>query len=332
MTNISVDDLKLINMIANQGSFAKATFILNLTRPSVSRRIKAIEKNLQILLFKRTTRKLELTDEGKRFLLHSVAIEQQWNQAIGEIRNQKIEPTGKLTVCSLDLLNRRLAQYCLTDFLTLYPKIELNLLTTHGGPEANKFEADLMLHISPIREPTFINEPIVLCHRRFYASPTYLAKNGVPQHPSELGAYHAIECYEAARECEGGHWLWFEDEVAYRVKINSRMRCDELEVATHMAINDYGIAWLPDFMCRQHVAEGRLIALFDGKYADSVPVYAIYRRNQYCPSTIQAFIHFMRYNKMLGEPLASQENDFADPAVSGLGNVLIDPLALNRPV
>ncbi|RTR39208.1 LysR family transcriptional regulator [Shewanella canadensis] len=308
MTSISVDDLKLINMIACQGSFAKAADMLNLTRPGVSRRIKSIEEILQISLFKRTTRQLELTDEGRRFVEHTMAMEQLWIQAIGEIHNQKAELKGKLTVCSLDLIHRRLAQYCLTDFITQYPQIDLKLLTSYGRPEANKFDADLILHISPIKEQSFISDPLIECHWPFFASPAYLAKNGVPQHPSELGAYHTIECYDPEHESESGTWRWYEDELSHKVKIESRMQCDELEVAMHMALNNCGIAWLPDFLGRQYVAEGRLVALFDGKYADPVQIYAIYPRSQYYPSITQAFIHFMRYNKLFGEPLPSQYN------------------------
>ncbi|MFC1503088.1 LysR substrate-binding domain-containing protein [Pseudomonadota bacterium] len=299
MANISVDDLKLINLIASQGSFSKAADILNLTRPSVSRRIKSVEDSLQILLFKRTIRQLELTYEGRRFIEHTVAMEQQWIQAIGEIQSQKAEPT----VCSLDLLNRRMAQYCLADFLGQYPKVDLTLVTTHGMPGDNKFDADLMLHICPLDEQAFISEPLVLCHRRFYASPAYLAKNGVPQHPRELGAYHTIDCSESAREREMGYWSWYEGDLSYQVKITSRMQCDELEVAMHMALKDYGIVWLPDFLVRQYVADGRLVSLFDGNFADAVPIYAIYPKSQYCPSATKAFIHFMRYNKLFGMPL-----------------------------
>jgi len=308
MINLSVDDLKLINLIASQGSFSKAADILNLTRPGVSRRIKTIENSLQISLFKRSTRKIELTYEGQSFIEHTMAMEQQWIQAMGKIQTQKAEPTGKLTVYSLDLLNRRLAKNCLTDFLTQYPKVELTLLTTHGQPESNKFNADLMLHITPLDEQAFINEPLILCHRRFYASPGFLAKHGMPQHPRELGAYHTIECLKSVRDCEPNHWLWFEDEIPHQVKINSRMQCDEMEVAMDMALNDYGIAWLPDFLCRQYVAQGRLVTLFDGKFAHAVPTYAIYPRSQYCPSTTRAFIHFMRYNKLLGVPLLPQND------------------------
>ncbi|MGF1761665.1 LysR family transcriptional regulator [Photobacterium sagamiensis] len=306
MINLSVDDLKLINLIANQGSFAKAADMLHLTRSGVSRRIKSIEDRLQIKLFKRTTRQFELTYEGRRLIEHTVAMERHWIQAMGEIQTQKAEPTGKLTVCSQDLIHRRLAQYCLTDFLTQYPKIDLTLLTTHGLPEINKFDADLMLHISPLNEQAFINEPLVLCDQMFYASPAYLAKNGVPQHPRELGAYHTIECIESARQREIGYWSWHEDEIPHQVKINSCMQCDELEVVMHMALNDNGIVQLPEFLCRQYVAQGRLVALFDGKFANSVPIYAIYPKNQYYPSTTRAFIHFMRYNKLFGVPLPPQ--------------------------
>ena len=308
MMNISVDDLKLINLIATQGSFAKAADTMNLTRPSVSRRIKAIEDSLQIMLFKRTTRQLELTFEGRRFIEHTMAMEQQWIRAMGEIQTQKAEPIGKLTVCSQDLINRLLAQHCLKDFLAQYPKIDLTLLTTHGLPETNKFEADLMLHIIPLNEQAFISEPLVLCHRRFYASPAYLARNGVPRHPRELGAYHTIECFETARPREVDQWTWLEDELLHKVQINSFLHCDELEVAMHMALNDCGIVWLPDFLCQEYVAQGRLVDVFDGKYATTRPVYAIYPRSQYYPSTTRAFIHFMRYNKLLGVPLPPQDH------------------------
>ncbi|MGF1760265.1 hypothetical protein L4D76_20510 [Photobacterium sagamiensis] len=62
----------------------------------------------------------------------------------------------------------------------------------------------------------------------------------------------------------------------------------------------------PNFLCRQYVAQGRLVVLFDGKFAHVVPTYAIYPRS--CPSTTQAFIHFMRYNKLFGLPLSPQNN------------------------
>ncbi|MFC1502868.1 LysR family transcriptional regulator [Pseudomonadota bacterium] len=310
MTNISVDDLKLINHIACHGSFAKAADMLNLTRPSVTRRVKSVEDSLQILLFKRTTRQLELTCEGRLFVEHSMAIEQQWIQLMGEIQSQKNEPAGKLTICNLDLLNRHLTKSCLADFLAKYPKIELTLLTTHDLPETNKFDADLMIHITPLNEPAFISEPLFLCQYKFYASPAYLAKNGVPQHPRDLGDYHAIEC-STDLWSETDYWLWFEDEISHQVKINSRMRCDEMEAAKNMALNDYGIVWLPDFLCRQDVTEGRLVPLFDGKFANFVPIYAIYPRSQYRPSAIKAFIHFMRYSNLFGMPLPPPKDDIS---------------------
>ncbi|WP_299788843.1 LysR family transcriptional regulator [uncultured Shewanella sp.] len=303
MHQISLDDIRLVNLIAKVGSFARAADANDLPRPSVTRRIKQLETYLGVILFQRSTRQLSLTPEGEVFLQHCQAIDMEWQQATERMKNTGAEPSGKLRVSALGLFNRTIAGPILSQFVNQYPKIDLELTSTWSAPDASKFDFDLMFNTKPLDDKSFISEVLTITDRDFYASPDYLARIKVPQTPLDMSTLDLIILNYT--DLENGQWLWQDESTVRSMAVQSHLKLDEAEAALQMTLLGHGICWLPDFVCEKHLAEKKLVRLFDGSFATPGPLWAIYPRTPYENQRMRLFIEMAKSSELLGKPVVN---------------------------
>ncbi|SDK38058.1 DNA-binding transcriptional regulator, LysR family [Ferrimonas sediminum] len=300
MHQISLDDIRLVNQIARVGSFARAADTLSLPRPSVTRRVKQLEQFLGVSLFQRSTRKLALTPEGEAFLQHSQTIEAEWKQVTERMKTTTGEPSGRLRVSALGLFNRVIAGPVLSQFVRQYPKIDLQLKSTWSAPDATKFDVDLMLNTKPLDDKSFVNEPLSLTKRDFYASPDYLNKAGFPKDIKDLCNHDLVALNYT--DLNDGEWYWQDGDQLRTLQVRSHLSLDEAEAAVQMTLLGHGICWLPDFCCQQYLDNGQLARLFDGRFGTPGPLWAIYPRTPFENHRMRLFIEMARASQLLGEP------------------------------
>ena len=298
MHRISLDDIHLINLIAKKGSFASAAALLNLPRPNVTRRVKQVEEFLGVMLFQRSTRRLTLTPEGQAFLQHSSIIDQQWQTALAQVQATQDNVGGKLKVWGLGIVSRVLSGKCISDFIHRYPGIELEMMSSWSNLHLRKFDADLILDTTPVDDKGFISEPIAWAKHDFYATPTYLARNGVPKHPEDMPDYDLV-IHNVPRFST---WTW-PDETGYQqLKVDSNLKFEEVEAVMNMTLCHHGISWLPSFICDYFVDRGELIRLFEGRFSTDVALYAIYPRTPFQSVKSRLFIDMVKQSGAFGSP------------------------------
>jgi LysR family transcriptional regulator for bpeEF and oprC len=302
MHHTSLDDIQLINLIARLGSFAAAAEHLGIPRPNVTRRVKQLEEFLGVLLFQRSTRRLSLTAEGEEFIVHSRAIELQWNTAVDRLQSKQHEPSGQLKIWALGIISRMLAGQCLTDFSRRYPGIEIEMMSSWSNLHVRKFDADLILDTLPLNDKSFISEPITLAKHDFYATPTYLARHGVPKHPTELPNYELI--IHNAPHFE--NWAWMDEHGKHCLKVEGKFKFEEVEAAMSMTLSHHGICWLPTFLCDYFQNRQELVRLFEGRYATEITLYAIYPRSQFQSARVRLFIEMVKSSGLFGTAIEAR--------------------------
>ncbi|WP_417345877.1 LysR family transcriptional regulator [Ferrimonas sp.] len=304
MHQVTLDDIRLVNQIARLGSFARAADSLSLPRPSVTRRVKQLEAHLGVTLFQRSTRQLSLTQEGEAFLEHSLNIEQHWQTATEQMKSASGEPVGRLRVSALGLFNRVIAGPVLSRFVKTYPGIDLELKSTWSPPDATKFDVDLMFNTKPLEDKSFINEPLSLTQRDFYASRDYLERKGVPDSITELANHDLVVLNYT--DFKDGDWLWQDGEQQKTLQVKSNLMLDEAEAALQMTLLGHGICWLPDFCCEKYLESGEMVRLFEGRHATPGPLWAIYPRTPFENQRLRLFIEMARDSQLLGKPAPAQ--------------------------
>ena len=120
----------------------------------------------------------------------------------------------------------------------------------------------------------------------YFASPAYLEKKGEPHHPSDLTEHDCIT-YSLTNPAH----IWHFGEHKYEV--NQAMTSDSPELIVALAISGLGIAAMPRWMVENAFAKGQLTELFSAQPTLSLPMYAVYKNEEYLPYRIRAFIDFL---------------------------------------
>ncbi|MBL4631186.1 MAG: LysR family transcriptional regulator [Paraglaciecola sp.] len=127
MYNVSFRQLQIFVSIAQSHTFAQAAEKMCLSQPALSSAIKKMELQLGGLLFSRTTRKVELSPEGRQFLPVAVRLIGDWQEAFSDLHNLFSLGQGKLSIAAMPSFAAGLLPGILQQFTSEFPNIKLSV-------------------------------------------------------------------------------------------------------------------------------------------------------------------------------------------------------------
>lgn len=119
--------LNYLIAVAESGCFSEAAEQLYTTQSSVSKQIMALEKELHVRLFDRTSRKVELTEQGKIVLSHAKKLTAGYNDMMAQLSAYEQSCRGHLSIVSIPVMAQYQITSILADFNRLFPDITLNV-------------------------------------------------------------------------------------------------------------------------------------------------------------------------------------------------------------
>ncbi len=177
---------------AEEGSFSAAARSLGQTQPTLSRQIAALEEELDLMLFERVGRGLELTTAGQQMLTHvremGTAADKVAIVATGQ--SQSIE--GEVRVTASDVLSAYHLPTALKRIRALAPKLRVEVIATNDIRDLMRREADIAIrHMRP-DQPDLVARLIREANGYFYASKDYIAARGEPKTLADMAAHDFI--------------------------------------------------------------------------------------------------------------------------------------------
>nr|YP_010472400.1 lysR transcriptional regulator [Pleurosigma intermedium]UVG42011.1 lysR transcriptional regulator [Pleurosigma intermedium] len=127
MLPFTLQQLRILKAIATEKNFTRAAEVLYISQPSLSKQIKALEKNLGILLINRESNKISLTENGKVFLQYSERILALCEESCRALIDLKNGDRGNLTVGTNQTIGTYLMPQILSLFAQNYPQITLKI-------------------------------------------------------------------------------------------------------------------------------------------------------------------------------------------------------------
>jgi DNA-binding transcriptional LysR family regulator len=127
MLPFTLQQLRILKAVATEKSFTKAAELLYLSQPSLSKQIKTLEKNLDILLINRENNKISLTENGKVFLQYSERILALCEESCRALIDLKNGERGNLSVGASQTIGTYLLPHVLALFAQNYPQIDLKV-------------------------------------------------------------------------------------------------------------------------------------------------------------------------------------------------------------
>lgn len=279
---INLNDLVFFVAAVEHGGFAPASRRLGLPKSTLSKRVAELEDALQARLIHRSSRSFTLTDVGRDFYDHARASIIEAEAAQNAVRQRVAEPSGTVRItASVPVAQEQLAPH-LPRLAQRFPRLRVQLDVTDRFVDVVQEGYDIAVrsHFAALPDSDLVQRQVRRESIVLVASPGYLDAASVPTVPDAL-EHHAgllsgpgVNRWTLVREGA-------EADVV-QVATPARLTANESQVLRAAAIAGLGIACLPESLCRQDLADGRLRRVLPEWHAGRVTTTLVmpHRRGQ----------------------------------------------------
>ncbi|MGI4851767.1 MAG: LysR family transcriptional regulator [Janthinobacterium lividum] len=269
--NTSWDKFKFFYHVAQAGSFSEAANLLHVTQSALSRSIKSLEDQLNVRLFDRLPRGVALTPKGN-FLYESVCkIHDEFLKASRTLQSHETEPKGLLRIALIRRLVSPQLMQQITDFMKHYDEIKLKIVQYDQVDDFKSLKADVAIMPALEKSPHIIQECLGSVSQKFYASPHYISKHGMPSTVDSLKE-HQLILFNAEIERSLGTLSWDKTKLSVdSEELISHTYIDSIEGMRHAAEAGFGIVPLIDQSTK--ALDGLIDVL--PQFASQIPLYFI---------------------------------------------------------
>ncbi|WP_417317323.1 LysR family transcriptional regulator [Emcibacter sp.] len=189
--------LKLFKMIADCGSLSAASRRLNISQPTLSRKLVALEESLDSQLFQRLPKGLVLTEAGEKIISLVEEMEEKALDVEKAVtgQNKRLEGTVRLT--TTEYIGTYWVPELMAEFHEQYPGISVDLNIDMAPRDLLRREADIAVRLGYPKQPDLIARKLGVMANYLAASPAYIEKHGLPRKLSDIKDHLGIGLEEA---------------------------------------------------------------------------------------------------------------------------------------
>jgi DNA-binding transcriptional LysR family regulator len=295
MPRENFNDLIAFVTVAREGSFTRAAAQLGVSQSALSHTIRALETRLGIRLLTRTTRSVSATEAGERLLMTLGPRFDEIEAEVAALSELREKPAGTVRITTAEHAANSVLWPKLTPFLPEYPDIKVEITVDYGLTDIVAGRYDLGVRLGDQVAKDMIAVRIGPDMRMaVVGAPAYFAKRPPPRTPHDLTAH---DCINLRLPTYGGLYAWeFEkDGHELKVRVEGQLVFNSSTPRVRAALAGFGLAFVPEDMALEHVAEGRLVRVLED-WCPSFPGYHLYypSRRQSSPALAKV-IDALRY-------------------------------------
>lgn len=288
---LNLNDLYFFVQVVDSGGFAPAARRLGVPKSTLSKRVAQLETDLGVTLIHRTSRSFTVTDVGNDFYRHAAAMVIEAEAAEGVVKGRLAEPAGTVRItASVPTVQLTLAAL-LPEVATRYPRVQIVLHATDRFVDVahEGFDIALRAHFSPLPDSDLVQRRLAVDPVYLVASPSYLQRKGVPEHPADLAAHDGLA---VSRVPQPWRLTSGTGEIV-AVQPKPRFAADESVALLHAAEAGLGVACLPRMLCRAALQAGSLLHVLSAWTAGNVTTTLLMPRRRGDLPAVRAVVDFL---------------------------------------
>lgn len=284
-----VDGLRAFVATAQTGSFTAAAGRLGISNRLVSKYVAELEARLGARLLQRTTRRVGLSPEGEDLLSRAPALIEAFDDMMAGARAGARGLTGMLRISAPVTFGTLHVKDMLARFAARHPGLSIDLRLDDSYVDLAAGGIDLAFRIGAPGQQSLKMRRIGEIGARVVASPGYLAEHGRPRTPEELVGH---VCIVDTNRRAPFRWVFHRGGAEVAVRVEGRFMVNSAQVTRDLALAGLGIAYCPDFVLGEAIAQGRLIPLLDDYQGVSAQLSVVYLGGRALPHKVRALIDF----------------------------------------
>lgn len=293
---VDLNAIAVFARVASLGSFAGAARALGMPRSTVSARVAQLEEALGTRLLARTTRRVRLTDAGRRYLGDVGPALDALAQAAQVLDAGRAMPTGLLRITApVDFgLGSPILGDVLSDYVRECPQVEVHLELLDRRVDLVGEGFDLALRVGTLPDAELVARRLGSSGGlRLWASPAYLETRGIPQHPTELLQHDCLVM--------SAHGRWRTTKPTWRFQVGDdplaltvavRAAANSYQILRRLAAAGAGVTRLPALSSPRAVEDG-LVPILDEFALPPVHWHALYPDARHLPLRVRRFVDLL---------------------------------------
>ncbi len=277
--------------VAEAQSFSEAARRLRSSKSAVSRNVGALESELGVRLFHRTTRSLTLTEAGRGYFERATRILadlEEANLAVGQLQSA---PRGRLRVSAPMSFGFLHLAPALPDFLARYPEVAVDLAMNDRFVDLIDEGFDVAVRIGALEDSSLIARRLAPIRRVVCASPAYFEARGLPLSPEDLKGH---ECLFNSNIASSQEWRFTApDGKSWPVEVKGRLSANNGDALRAAALQGLGIVNLPTFIVGGDLQAGALVTALDEFISQDMAMSAVYPHSRHLSPKVRAFVDFL---------------------------------------
>jgi len=287
-----IDELRALAVFARTvetGSFRAAARMLGLSPSVVSHHVSQLESRLGVALLYRSTRRLSLTDDGRRLFDAAQGALQAAERGFNAIAGRSSEPAGSLAITVPGFFARSPLVDDLAAFALAHPKVALAVNFSDEKRDLIRDGIDLAIRVGTLKDSALKSKRLSLLKRKLVAAPACLAARKKPHKPSDLDTWEWI----GLSMRPDSKTLVGRNGTTERIRFTARVTVDSIEAACRLAAAGLGLATPPAFLVEDEIRAGRLVELLPAWEVEALGVYAVWPQNAGRESLTMRLLRFL---------------------------------------
>ncbi|MFI7857468.1 LysR substrate-binding domain-containing protein [Pseudomonas promysalinigenes] len=281
--------------VAHKRSFVAAARALGRSPSAVTRAVQTLEDNSGCKLLNRNASAVTLTEAGERLLPHAERLLDVQRDAAEELAALSGSAEGWVRFAAPQLLGEHVLPGVLARFSQRHPRVTLDVHYSDAAMDPLQGKFDFVIRGAFPQSSELVGYPLWRYRRHLYASPTYVARAGMPEQPEQLQA-HALILHTAPRILKA--WHFCRDDQIISLRPHPRLRLGTGDAVYHSALAGAGIARLADWVAETQVKAGRLVRVCpDYRLTSSTgqdpQMHAVYPSGE-LPARVRELLHALR--------------------------------------
>jgi DNA-binding transcriptional LysR family regulator len=257
--------------------------------PAVVRLLAALEAELGARLIQRTTRRIALTEAGRRYLERCRELDALLGEAEAEVRAEQTEPRGTLTLTAPVLFGTRHVARGVLEFVRRYPEVKVEFQLLDRVVNLVEEGLDVGIRIGELEDSSLIARPVSTMRRLTVAAPSYLAAHGSPEHPRDLLAHNCIGFSGRG----SGPWTFAVNGKSVSLAVKGNLDVNQSAVAALACAAGIGVGTFFAYQVAEELASGALEVLLASFELPPRPIQVVYPEARLLPARTRIFIDFI---------------------------------------
>jgi LysR family transcriptional regulator for bpeEF and oprC len=296
--------MEVFMSVVDHGSLSTAATALSLSPSMVSTHLSNLERALGVRLLNRTTRRINLTDEGSIYYSHCRHLLDELADVESRLCGSQAQPRGRLRVDAPSIIGQYLVVPMLDAFRQRYPDIQLDFSDSEQLYDTVESQHDVIIRLGPLGDSSMIARPLGHASLLTVASPRYLATHQMPQVPEDLRDHDCIS-YRDTRTGRMHPWSFEQHGHRKTLELPSNLSITQGCIQIEAALSGQGVMQGMGFYLEEHLRSGALCQILCDWVTDAPTMEMLYPQGRRASRKVHAFVDFMLEHYPADRPIAA---------------------------